>query len=158
MKNFFSKNRKSAIAISALSVLLIASSFSKPKPVAKPATDDLEGTISISGAFALYPITVKWASEFKKLHPKVTFNISAGGAGKGITDALSGLVDIGLASRDIDPSEVKKVPTPYMLLKMPLYLLLIPLTLMPQHCWRKVLKEPSSSTYSLPVVLLIGTR
>ena len=108
MKNFFSKNRKSAIAISALSVLLIASSFSKPKPFEKPATDDLEGTISISGAFALYPITVKWASEFKKLHPKVTFNISAGGAGKGITDALSGLVDIGLASRDIDPSEVKK--------------------------------------------------
>ena len=31
-----------------------------------------------------------------------------GGAGKGITDALSGLVDIGLASRDIDPAEVKK--------------------------------------------------
>jgi phosphate transport system substrate-binding protein len=108
MKKFFSKSRKSVVAISALSVLLIASSFSKPKPAAKPATDDLEGTISISGAFALYPITVKWASEFKKLHPKVTFNISAGGAGKGITDALSGLVDIGLASRDIDPSEVKK--------------------------------------------------
>jgi len=108
MKNFFSKNRKSALAISALSILLITSSFSKPKTVAKPAPDDLEGTISISGAFALYPITVKWASEFKKLHPKVTFNISAGGAGKGITDALAGLVDIGLASRDIDPSEVKK--------------------------------------------------
>ncbi|HEY2582308.1 MAG TPA: substrate-binding domain-containing protein, partial [Mucilaginibacter sp.] len=55
-----------------------------------------------------YPITVKWADEFKKLHPNVKFNISAGGAGKGITDALTGLVDIGLASRDIDPAEVKK--------------------------------------------------
>jgi len=86
---------------------LLVSSFVKPVPP-KPVSDDLEGTISISGAFALYPITVKWADEFKKLHPKVTFNISAGGAGKGITDALSGLVDIGLASRDIDPSEVKK--------------------------------------------------
>src|SRR5471030_1591099 len=86
---------------------LLVSSFVKPVPP-KPASDDLEGTISISGAFALYPITVKWASEFKKLHPKVTFNISAGGAGKGINDALSGLVDIGLASRDINPAEVKK--------------------------------------------------
>ncbi|WP_295676290.1 substrate-binding domain-containing protein [uncultured Mucilaginibacter sp.] len=86
---------------------LLVSSFVKPVPP-KPVSDDLEGTISISGAFALYPITVKWADEFKKLHPKVTFNISAGGAGKGITDALSGLVDIGLASRDIDPAEVKK--------------------------------------------------
>src|ERR1700744_2277236 len=108
MKNIFLKHGKSAIAVTALGVLLTATSFAKTKPVTKPAADDLEGTISISGAFALYPITVKWASEFKKLHPKVTFNISAGGAGKGITDALAGLVDIGLASRDIDPSEVKK--------------------------------------------------
>lgn len=88
-------------------VALLVSSFVKPVPP-KPVSDDLEGTISISGAFALYPITVKWADGFKKLHPKVTFNISAGGAGKGITDALSGLVDIGLASRDIDPSELKR--------------------------------------------------
>lgn len=95
------------IAITGISVLIAASSFIK-RSDAKPPADDLEGTISISGAFALYPITVKWADEFKKLHPNVKFNISAGGAGKGITDALSGLVDIGLASRDIDPSEVKK--------------------------------------------------
>ncbi len=95
------------IAITAISVLIAASSFIKRSDAKLPA-DDLEGTISISGAFALYPITVKWADEFKKLHPNVKFNISAGGAGKGITDALSGLVDIGLASRDIDPSEVKK--------------------------------------------------
>jgi phosphate transport system substrate-binding protein len=93
-------------AFAAIGVLITASSFITPGAI-KPA-DDLEGTISISGAFALYPITVKWADEFKKLHPNVKFNISAGGAGKGITDALAGLVDIGLASRDIDPSEVKK--------------------------------------------------
>jgi len=87
--------------------LITASSFVKRSDI-KPAADDLEGTITASGAFALYPMMIKWAGEFKKLHPKVTFNISAGGAGKGITDALSGLVDIGLASRDIDPAEVKK--------------------------------------------------
>jgi len=46
---------------------LLVSSFVKPVPP-KPVSDDLEGTISISGAFALYPITVKWAGEFKKLH------------------------------------------------------------------------------------------
>jgi phosphate transport system substrate-binding protein len=106
MKNIF-KYKTLIAVIAAVSVLIIASSFVKRPAVTAPA-DDLEGTINISGAFALYPITVKWASEFKKLHPKVVFNISAGGAGKGITDALSGLVDIGLASRDIDPAEVKK--------------------------------------------------
>jgi len=105
MKNINIKQRACTIAIMAAGVLIAASSFTNQKA---PAADDLDGTISISGAFALYPMTVKWAGEFKKLHPKVTFNISAGGAGKGITDALSGLVDIGLASRDIDPAEIKK--------------------------------------------------
>jgi phosphate transport system substrate-binding protein len=99
---------KQSIIVAAMATGLIISISSFKKTTIKQKTDDLEGTISISGAFALYPITVKWADEFKKLHPKVTFNISAGGAGKGITDALSGLVDIGLASRDIDPSEVSK--------------------------------------------------
>jgi phosphate transport system substrate-binding protein len=101
------KQKTLMAVIAAISVLIGTSSFIKQSQ-AKSLPDDIEGTISISGAFALYPITVKWADEFKKLHPKVVFNISAGGAGKGITDALSGLVDIGLVSRDIDPSEVKK--------------------------------------------------
>jgi phosphate transport system substrate-binding protein len=105
MKNINIKQQALRIAIMAAGVLIGASSFTSQKA---PASDDLEGTISISGAFALYPMAIKWAGEFKKTHPKVTFNISAGGAGKGITDALSGLVDIGLASRDIDPAEAKK--------------------------------------------------
>ena len=32
----------------------------------KVEAQELKGNISISGAFALYPITVKWAEEFKK--------------------------------------------------------------------------------------------
>jgi phosphate transport system substrate-binding protein len=100
--------RQRALIVSAIALVTITTISSFTKRVSPKPVDDLEGTISISGAFALYPITVKWADEFKKLHPNVKFNISAGGAGKGITDALSGLVDIGLASRDIDPAEVKK--------------------------------------------------
>ena len=56
---------------------------------------ELKGSISISGAFALYPMVVTWAEEFKKLHPEVKIDISAGGAGKGMTDVLSGMVDVG---------------------------------------------------------------
>lgn len=100
--------RRQALIVGAVALVTITTISSFTKRVSPKPVDDLEGTISISGAFALYPITVKWAGEFKKLHPNVKFNISAGGAGKGITDALSGLVDIGLASRDIDPAEVKK--------------------------------------------------
>jgi phosphate transport system substrate-binding protein len=70
--------------------------------------DDLKGKISISGAFALYPMTVKWAEEFQKKYPGVRIDISAGGAGKGMTDVLSGMVDLAMVSRGISQSEIDK--------------------------------------------------
>jgi phosphate transport system substrate-binding protein len=51
---------------------------------------------------------VTWGEEFAKVHPKVRVDISAGGAGKGVADALANLVDIGMVSREINPEEVKK--------------------------------------------------
>jgi phosphate transport system substrate-binding protein len=68
----------------------------------------LKGGISISGAFAIYPITVVWAEEFMKLHPGVRIDISAGGAGKGMADALSGMVDLGMFSREVSREEQAK--------------------------------------------------
>lgn len=87
--------------------LLLVASLSTKNAVSQ-TKDDLKGNITISGAFALYPLTVKWAEEFKKIHPGVKFDISAGGAGKGMTDALAKMVDIGLVSREVNPDEVKK--------------------------------------------------
>lgn len=65
-------------------------------------------TITISGAFAIYPLVVKWSEEYKKLNPDVNFNISAGGAGKGMTDALAGTVDLGMFSKSISQEELDK--------------------------------------------------
>ena len=67
-----------------------------------------KNSISISGAFALYPMTVRWAQEYNKIHPEVQINISGGGAGKGMTDALSGMVDLGMFSREISDAEKQK--------------------------------------------------
>ncbi len=72
------------------------------------AVEALEGRISLSGAWALYPMAVRWGEEFKKIHPKVQFDVSAGGAGKGMTDALAGAVDIGMVSRAIAAVEIEK--------------------------------------------------
>jgi phosphate transport system substrate-binding protein len=72
------------------------------------AVKEPEGTIRVSGAFALYPMMLKWGEEYQKLHPNVKFDIQAGGAGKGMTDALSGLVDIGMVSRKVAASEEEK--------------------------------------------------
>ncbi len=64
-------------------------------------------TINISGAWALYPMMVKWAEEYNKIHPDIRIDISAGGAGKGMADVLGGLVDIGMVSREIYPEEIE---------------------------------------------------
>jgi phosphate transport system substrate-binding protein len=69
------------------------------------SADSLSGTITVSGAFALYPLMTVWGDEFHKIHPSVEFDISGGGAGKGMTDALSGAVDIGMVSRKVKPEE-----------------------------------------------------
>lgn len=66
-----------------------------------------ENTITISGAFALYPLAVKWRKEYRKVHPEVRVDIVAGGAGKGMADALSGNMDLGMVSRDINKEEEK---------------------------------------------------
>jgi phosphate transport system substrate-binding protein len=76
-----------------------------PEVEASASSDELSGTISISGAFALYPMMTVWADEFSKLHPGVQFDVQGGGAGKGMTDTIAGAVDIGMISRAIKPEE-----------------------------------------------------
>jgi len=95
-------NRKVVIiaAIVILAAIVAYSYFS--------TLSELKGAIKVSGAWALYPMMVKWAEEFQKIHPGVKIEVSAGGAGKGMADALAGLVDIGMVSRDIYPEEVQK--------------------------------------------------
>jgi phosphate transport system substrate-binding protein len=88
----------SFIALSVLIVSALSSCRQKPK----------ENNISISGAFALYPLTVKWAEEYQKIHPEITIDVSAGGAGKGMTDVLSGMVDLAMFSRTVSQEEVTK--------------------------------------------------
>jgi phosphate transport system substrate-binding protein len=92
-----------ASVVRVLVVVMLAAGCSQA--AVPSAGGELTGTISASGAFALYPLMVKWGEEFQKLHPQVQFDISAGGAGKGMTDALGGQVDIGMVSREIKPEE-----------------------------------------------------
>ncbi len=98
-------NRFLVISIIA-SILLPACGGAQAQPQQAPQAQ--KGTIAISGAFALYPMMVTWAEEYQKLHPEVRIDVSAGGAGKGMTDTLSGAVDIGMISRDITPDEEGK--------------------------------------------------
>jgi phosphate transport system substrate-binding protein len=67
-----------------------------------------KGSITLSGAWAIYPTAVAWGEAFQKFNPGVKINVSAGGMAKGAADAIAGLSDIGMVSRDPDTAEVKK--------------------------------------------------
>ncbi len=94
-------------------IFLLAITFLKlSNNVAFAQENEHKGTITLSGAWAIYPTAVAWADAFQKKYPNVKIDISAGGAGKGAADAIAGLVDIGMVSREPDPSEIKKGITP----------------------------------------------
>jgi phosphate transport system substrate-binding protein len=74
-------------------------------------------TIAVSGAFAIYPLMVTWAQEYHSINPNVQIEVSAGGAGKGMSDVLGGLVDIGMVSRNISQAELQKGAYPIEIVK-----------------------------------------
>lgn len=96
----------------ALLLLLLLAACGNGQAAEGPAANALEQPagdpvrISVSGAFAMFPIVTVWAEEYSKLHPNVTFDVQAGGAGKGMTDMLTGAADIAMLSRDARQEEL----------------------------------------------------
>lgn len=88
---------KRSIILSAIAISIVFSGCA--------SREKKDNTITLSGAFALYPLAVKWTEEYGKINPEVRFNVSGGGAGKGMADALSGAVDLGMFSREIADEE-----------------------------------------------------
>jgi phosphate transport system substrate-binding protein len=91
------------MAVMALLGLLLSACGST---AGQPGEGEFSGTVTVSGAWALYPMMVRWSEEFHARYPEAQFDISAGGAGKGMADALAGAVDIGMVSRSIHQEEI----------------------------------------------------
>ncbi len=102
-----SKQRGPAIRLFLILAVMLLPGCSQPATGVQE-TGGLQGTITVSGAWALYPMMVRWGEEFQKAYPHVKLDISAGGAGKGMADALAGAVDIGMVSRAVYPEETSK--------------------------------------------------
>lgn len=72
---------------------------------AQPAAGE-STRLTVSGAFALFPMMTVWGDEYGKTNPNVQFDITGGGAGKGMTDMLSGVADIAMVSRELKQEEI----------------------------------------------------
>jgi phosphate transport system substrate-binding protein len=70
-----------------------------------PASTEKQGEIKVSGAWALHPLMVRWGEEYMKANPRVKIKVTAGGAGKGVSDALNQATDFGMVSRELKPDE-----------------------------------------------------
>lgn len=62
-------------------------------------------TITVTGSTSVQPLMQKLAAEYEDTHENVEINVSGGGSGVGVSDALSGKNDFGMASRGLKSSE-----------------------------------------------------
>lgn len=63
------------------------------------------GKLSLTGSSTIAPLMVELGKRFEKQNPGVRVDVQAGGSSRGITDARSGLADIGMVSRALKPEE-----------------------------------------------------
>ena len=65
--------KKKMIGIIALGAFLLLAGCSSKGKVKRDAhgREVLSGYITLSGAFALYPLAIQWADEFHRLHPEI---------------------------------------------------------------------------------------
>ena len=65
------------ILVCMIILMLFANGCSPTKPAAQDG-NDFEGTLAVSGAWAIYPLMVRWGEEFQELHPGVRHSFPGG--------------------------------------------------------------------------------
>ena len=74
--------------------------FAQEKP-----TVPLSGKLQITGSSTMAPLVAELATRFQTRYPGVIISVEAGGSGRGVSDAMGGISDIGMASRDLAQNE-----------------------------------------------------
>ncbi len=105
MKEPQSKRIKAVLSLLFCVLVFVGCQSASSESQAQGKSEGEKTVISASGAFAIYPLMVRWAEEYQALNPQVQIDVSAGGAGKGMSDAIAGMVDIGMVSREVKPEE-----------------------------------------------------
>ena len=69
---------------------------------------DVEGTVTVSGSSSVTPVMQKLAEEYQKLNSNVTIEVQQSDSTTGVTDAINGVSDIGMASREVTEDELSQ--------------------------------------------------
>lgn len=65
----------------------------------------MTGTVKLAGSTSVAPVMYKLQEAYMRLNNGVTVEVNEGGSGAGMTAAINGTCDIGMASRDLTDSE-----------------------------------------------------
>jgi len=95
------KSIKSIFAITAVVIILLASSF----------TD--QSKITVKGSDTMVILAQKWAELYMKQNPSVAIQVTGGGSGVGITALINGTTDICNSSRPMKQTEIEKLKARY---------------------------------------------
>ena len=69
------------------------------------ASSGLSGKVTVAGSSSVTPVMEKLAEAYKALNPNVTVEVNQSDSTTGITSAIEGACDLGMASRDLKDSE-----------------------------------------------------
>ena len=108
MKKLFSLALTAALALS-----LLAGCGSKTNAdtntgstgSAGTTTTELTGTVNTNGSTSMEKVMKILIESFAEENPGVTVNYTGSGSGAGVTSAIDGTADLGLASRELKPEE-----------------------------------------------------
>ena len=76
-----------------------------PKPGAGAAPARTQNKLTLTGSSTVAPLAAEIGKRFETKHPGLHVDVQTGGSSRGVTDAQSGLADIGDVSRDLKPEE-----------------------------------------------------
>lgn len=68
----------------------------------------LSGTVTVAGSSSVTPVMEKLAEAYQALNPNVTIEVNQSDSTTGVTSALEGACDLGMASRDLKDSETSE--------------------------------------------------
>ena len=68
----------------------------------------LSGTVTVAGSSSVTPVMEKLAEAYQELNPDVTIEVNQSDSTTGVTSALEGACDLGMASRELKDSETSE--------------------------------------------------
>ena len=69
---------------------------------------DVSGTITVSGSSSVTPLMEKLAEAYNAVNPDLEIQIQQSDSTTGVTDAINGISDIGMASRELKDDELSQ--------------------------------------------------